>query len=68
LMAPGGLDKSIQTRLSEVMVEIGKDPKLRKEMETLGINLVTSTPDVVTANLKKDQAKWTSLLKEIKLN
>lgn len=44
------------------MVEIGKDTKLKLEMENLGINLVTSTPDVVTANLKKDQKKWTSLL------
>lgn len=67
LMAPGGLDKAIQTKLSAVMVEIGKDPQLRKEMEALGINLVTSTPEVVTANLKKDQEKWTSLMKEIKL-
>lgn len=68
LMAPAGLDKSIQTKLSEAMVEIGKDTELKLEMENLGINLVTSTPDVVTANLKKDQKKWTSLLKEIKLN
>lgn len=67
LMAPSGLDKSIQTKLSETMIEIGKDPQLRKEMENLGINLVTSAPEDVTANLKKDQEKWTSLLKEITL-
>lgn len=68
LMAPAGLDKGVQDKLSAAMLAIGKDEALRKEMTSLGIALTTSTPEVVMQNMKKDGEKWTGLIKELKLN
>ncbi len=68
LVAPAGMDKSLQTRISTAMSELGKDDDLRQRLNQLGINLVTSTPEIVTANLKRDEEKWTTLIRSIKIN
>ena len=68
LVAPAGLDKALQTRISTAMRELGKDDELRQRLNQLGIDLVTSTPEVVTANLKNDEEKWTTLIRSIKIN
>jgi tripartite-type tricarboxylate transporter receptor subunit TctC len=68
LVAPAGMDKALQTRISTAMRELGKDDELRQRLNQLGINLVTSTPEVVTANLKRDEEKWTTLIRSIKIN
>ena len=67
LVSPAGLDKSLQSKISDAMQSLGKDDALRQRLSQLGINLNTSTPQVVTANLKRDEAKWTTLIKELKL-
>jgi tripartite-type tricarboxylate transporter receptor subunit TctC len=68
LVAPAGMDKGLQTRISSAMRELGKDDELRQRLNQLGIDLVTSTPEVVTANLKSDEEKWTTLIRSIKIN
>ena len=68
LVAPAGMDKALQTRISTAMRELGKDDELRQRLNQLGIDLVTSTPEVVTANLKNDEEKWTTLIRSIKIN
>lgn len=67
LVSPAGLDKALQAKISDAMQSLGKDDALRQRLSQLGINLNTSTPQVVTANLKRDEAKWTTLIKELKL-
>ena len=67
LVSPAGLDKGLQAKISSAMQSLGQDEALRKRLSQLGINLNTSTPEVVTANLKRDEAKWTTLIKELKL-
>ncbi|MDO9024254.1 tripartite tricarboxylate transporter substrate binding protein [Zwartia sp.] len=67
LIAPAVLDKGLQDKLSGAMQELGKDDELRQRLSQLGINLSTSTPQVVTANLKRDEAKWTSLIESLNL-
>lgn len=67
LVSPAVLDKGLQAKLSSAMQSLGQDEALRKRLSQLGINLNTSTPEVVTANLKRDEAKWTTLIKELKL-
>jgi tripartite-type tricarboxylate transporter receptor subunit TctC len=67
LVSPAGIDKALQTRLSNAMQALGKDDELRKRLSQLGIELDTSTPEVVTANLKTDEKKWTTLIKELNL-
>lgn len=67
LVAPAGLDKDLQTKISVAMQSLGQDEALRQRLLQLGINLSTSTPEVVTANLKRDEAKWTSLIKELNI-
>ena len=68
LVAPAGMDKALQTRISTAMRELGKDDELRQRLNQLGIDLVTSTPEVVTANLKSDEEKWTTLIRSIKID
>lgn len=67
LMSPAGLDKALQTKLTNAMQALGQDAELRKRLSQLGIELNTSTPEVVTANLKRDEAKWTTLIKALNL-
>ena len=67
LVAPAVLDKGLQEKLSVAMQELGKDQELRQRLNQMGINLSTSTPQVVTANLKRDGAKWTSLIESLNL-
>lgn len=66
LVAPAGLDKAIQDKLGVAMNELGRDEKLRADLKNLGIDLDTSSPQTVTANLKRDEAKWAGLIKELK--
>jgi len=67
LVSPAVMDKALQTKISAAMQSLGQDAELRKRLSQLGIELDTSTPEVVTANLKRDEAKWTTLIKELKL-
>ena len=67
LMSPAGLDKGLQTKLSSAMQALGQDAELRQKLSQLGIELNTSTPEVVTANLKRDEAKWTTLIKDLNI-
>jgi tripartite-type tricarboxylate transporter receptor subunit TctC len=67
LVSPAGMDKALQTKITTAMQALGKDDELRKRLSQLGIELDTSTPEVVTANLKTDEKKWTTLIKELNL-
>ncbi len=67
LMSPAGLDKALQTKLTSAMQALGQDAELRQRLSQLGIELNTSTPEVVTANLKRDEAKWTALIKALNI-
>jgi len=67
LMSPAGLDKAVQAKLSTAMQSLGQDAELRQRLSQLGIELSTSTPEVVTANLKQDEVKWTTLIKELNI-
>jgi tripartite-type tricarboxylate transporter receptor subunit TctC len=67
LVSPAVMDKALQIKISTAMQALGKDEELRKRLSQLGIELDTSTPEVVTANLKTDEKKWTTLIKELNL-
>jgi len=67
LMSPAGLDKAVQAKLSTAMQSLGQDAELRQRLSQLGIELSTSTPEVVTANLKQDEVKWTTLIKKLNI-
>jgi tripartite-type tricarboxylate transporter receptor subunit TctC len=67
LMSPAGLDKAVQAKLAAAMQTLGQDTELRQRLSQLGIELNTSTPEVVTANLKQDEVKWTTLIKELNI-
>ena len=67
LMSPAGLDKAVLAKLSVAMQALGQDKELRQRLSQLGIELNTSTPEVVTANLKRDEVKWTTLIKELNI-
>jgi tripartite-type tricarboxylate transporter receptor subunit TctC len=67
LMSPAGLDKAVQAKLTAAMQALGQDTELRQRLSQLGIELSTSTPEVVTANLKRDEVKWTTLIKELNI-
>lgn len=67
LMSPAGVDKAVQAKLSTAMQALGQDAELRQRLSQLGIELNTSTPEVVTANLKQDEVKWTTLIKELNI-
>ncbi len=67
LVSPAVLDPALQAKLSSAMQSLSQDDELRKRLGQLGIELNTSAPEVVTANLKRDEVKWTTLIKELNL-
>jgi tripartite-type tricarboxylate transporter receptor subunit TctC len=67
LVSPAVMDKALQTKISTAMQSLGKDEELRKRLSQMGIELDTSTPEVVTANLKRDELKWTTLIKDLNI-
>jgi tripartite-type tricarboxylate transporter receptor subunit TctC len=67
LVSPAGMDKALQTKITTAMQALGKDDELRKRLSQMGIELDTSAPEVVTANLKRDEVKWTTLIKDLNI-
>jgi len=61
LFGPPGLPPAIVQRLLPELVRIGRLPDVADRMKLLGGQIVTSAPEVLSARVRSDIAKWRAL-------
>lgn len=67
MMAPAGTQNSIIERLAQAMHISLQDPGLRERLERSGARIVDQGPVEFAAFLKKESARWGSLVKTAKI-
>jgi tripartite-type tricarboxylate transporter receptor subunit TctC len=64
---PKGLPKEITERLSTEINRIVALPEVRSKMSAIGVEVVSSTPAGFAKTLQQDAAKFTKLIRELKI-
>ena len=64
---PKGLPKEVTERLSTEINRIVALPEVRSKMSAIGVEVVTSTPAGFAKTLQQDAAKYTKLIRELKI-
>lgn len=68
VVAPAGTPRPIVERLSREIVEIEKLPAFKERISAYAnVQLVTSTPDELAAQIKRDITAWQKLLRDAKV-
>ena len=64
---PKGLPKDITDRLNAELNRIMMLPEVRDKMSAIGVEVVTSTPEGFAKTLVEDSAKYTTLIRDLKI-
>lgn len=64
---PKGLPKDITDRLNAEINKIVALPEVREKMAAIGVEVVTSTPESFAKKLQQDTAKYTKLIRDLKI-
>jgi tripartite-type tricarboxylate transporter receptor subunit TctC len=65
MMAPAGTPKEVLSSLHAALVEAAKDPKFREDIERLGAEVTTMTPEDSRAFLERESAVWTPIVRRL---
>jgi tripartite-type tricarboxylate transporter receptor subunit TctC len=63
LLGPANMDPAIVKKLHDEIVGILKTPEMQERIKTLGFDVVSSTPEEFGAQLRKDVARWSDVVK-----
>ena len=61
------MSKEITDRLSTEINQIVALPEVRAKMAAIGVEVVSSTPESFAKTLQQDAAKYTKLIRELKI-
>jgi tripartite-type tricarboxylate transporter receptor subunit TctC len=64
LMAPAHTPRSIVDKIQQEVARMYADPTLYARLEKAGINAVSSTPDELSAFIRKETPRWEKALRE----
>ena len=64
---PKGMPKDITERLNAEINKIVSLPEVREKMAAIGVEVVTSTPESFAKKLQQDTAKYTKLIRDLKI-
>jgi len=67
VLAPAGTPKEIVDRLSEELRKLVDNPEVRTQIHNEGGDPMTSTPAEYTADIDKEEKKWSGLVKKLGL-
>lgn len=67
LLAPAGTPKPIIDQLAKVMVDMARDPEVRKRMATFGSSATANTPSEYAEMLRQETRQWEKALTAIGL-
>jgi tripartite-type tricarboxylate transporter receptor subunit TctC len=65
--APAGLPKAVVAKLSRELIDIVGTLSSNERVLRAGLEPVSSTPDKFAAYIRSELAKWTQLLREMKI-
>jgi tripartite-type tricarboxylate transporter receptor subunit TctC len=63
VLAPAGTPDAIVRKLNELLVAIVRDPQVREQLTSTGVDPIGSTPTELAAYLKSELAKWAKVVK-----
>jgi len=67
LLAPAGTPKEIVDRLNTELRKLADNPDVQKQIHNEGGDPMTSTPDEYSADIDKEEKKWSSLVHKLNL-
>jgi tripartite-type tricarboxylate transporter receptor subunit TctC len=67
LLAPAGTPNEIILRLNKELRTLLESPEVRQRIATDGGDPLPSTPAEYTADIDKEEAKWSALIRRLKL-
>ena len=65
ILSPAGTPEPIITALNRELVAIMRDPAIQKWLESQGAEAVAGTPEEFAALIRRDQAKWAKVIKDV---
>jgi tripartite-type tricarboxylate transporter receptor subunit TctC len=65
MMAPANTPHEVIVKLQTALVEAGKDPKFRDDIEHLGAEVTTMTPEDSKSFLERESAVWTPVVRKV---
>ena len=65
VVVPAGTPKAIVRRLNEELVKIVRSPEVKERLEGQGLTPVGSSPEEVSARVKKESMEMAKLVKDI---
>ncbi|MGD0023023.1 MAG: tripartite tricarboxylate transporter substrate binding protein [Xanthobacteraceae bacterium] len=65
LMAPAGTPKDVLAKLHAALLEAAKDPKFREDIQRLGAEVTTMTPEDSKAFLERESATWIPIVRKL---
>jgi len=63
LWAPAGTPRDVVVRLNQGIVKASRDPEVQEKVQASFSETTSSTPEELTAMVKRDQAFWSALIK-----
>jgi len=64
LLAPAGLDPAIVKKLHEEIIAILVTPDMKERIQTLGYDVLASTPEDFGAQIRNDVVRWAEVVKK----
>lgn len=64
MFAPAATPKPALEKLHGALARLLGDPSLKEKFEAQGCDLVASTPEMLAARVRADQAKWSKIVRE----
>ncbi len=66
LVGPAALPKDVLTTVHKAMMATSKDPATSKQLTGLGLDVMPTTPEALTAYIKAENPKWSALIKGVR--
>jgi tripartite-type tricarboxylate transporter receptor subunit TctC len=63
IWAPAGTPRDIVARLNQEIVKASRDPEVQDKVRSAFAETTSSTPEELAAQVKRDQARWSALIK-----
>jgi len=67
LLGPTGMPRPIVDKLNRAMRQVANTDEVRKRINNEGGDPLTSTPEAYAADIDKEEAKWSALIKKLNL-
>jgi tripartite-type tricarboxylate transporter receptor subunit TctC len=64
LLGPAGMDQQIVAKLHDEIVKILNTAEMRSRIQTLGFDIIASTPDEFREQMTNDVERWSAVVRK----